>query len=252
MSDPVTAEYGQAVEVVFYPATGYGISRYKINDGNWVQRTELIPRLTYSISSIKADTTIIAETALQEYSITYELRGGDLPEGKTNPEIYTVETERFTLDNPVRPGYQFVGWTTSALASTGTTEMTVEKGTTRDLTFYAVWAPATAQLTIATTCDDSDQSFIFTIVGQPEDAAVGTVEMDVVLVGNDSVTIRDLPVGSYTITEKDGWSWRQEERISSGSFWLDTGMTKNFAFVSVDRIYWFSDMSYGKSKKGGQ
>ena len=32
--------------------------------------------------------------------------------------------------------------------------------------------------------------------------------MDVAIHGNGSVTIRDLPVGTYTVTEKTNWSWR--------------------------------------------
>lgn len=34
--------------------------------------------------------------------------------------------------------------------------------------------------------------------------------MEVVIVGNSTVTIHDLPVGTYTVTEKGDWSWRYD------------------------------------------
>lgn len=52
---------------------------------------------------------------------------------------------------------------------------------------------------------DKDQSFVFNIVCEDKN-----INMIVVIVGNDSVTIKGLPVGTYTITEDAGWSWRYE------------------------------------------
>ena len=53
---------------------------------------------------------------------------------------------------------------------------------------------------------DADQSFIFEIKG--EETQTAAINMTVVLYGNDSVTIKDLPVGKYKVTEKTNWSWR--------------------------------------------
>lgn len=52
---------------------------------------------------------------------------------------------------------------------------------------------------------DKNQSFVFNIV-----CADKNINMQVVIVGNDSVTIKGLPVGTYTITEDANWSWRYE------------------------------------------
>lgn len=45
------------------------------------------------------------------YSIIYNLNGGTL--SSTNPSTYTIETSEFSLNNPVREGYTFLGWTMS-------------------------------------------------------------------------------------------------------------------------------------------
>ena len=49
---------------------------------------------------------------------------------------------------------------------------------------------------------DENQSFIFHVTGS------SGIDLTVTIVGNGSVTIKDLPVGTYTITEETNWSWR--------------------------------------------
>ena len=48
---------------------------------------------------------------------------------------------------------------------------------------------------------DEDQSFLFTVTG-PD------YSTEVIIVGNDSVTLKNLKIGTYTVTENTGWSWR--------------------------------------------
>lgn len=44
------------------------------------------------------------------YNITYDLDGGSLPSGQSNPTTYTARKESFTLNNPTKTGYTFAGW----------------------------------------------------------------------------------------------------------------------------------------------
>lgn len=44
------------------------------------------------------------------YSINYDLDGGSLPTGQSNPTTYTTRKESFTLNNPTKTGYTFAGW----------------------------------------------------------------------------------------------------------------------------------------------
>lgn len=55
---------------------------------------------------------------------------------------------------------------------------------------------------------DEQQSTIYTIVGKIGENEI--VRMNVVICGNDSVTICGLPVGSYTVEENTDWAWRYD------------------------------------------
>ena len=51
---------------------------------------------------------------------------------------------------------------------------------------------------------DENQSFVFRVTKNDD----SNFSMDVVIHGNDSVTIKGLKPGTYTVTEEIGWSWR--------------------------------------------
>lgn len=66
------------------------------------------------------------------YTITYNLDGGSA----SNPNTYNIESATFTLNNPTKTGYTFVGWT----GSNGTTKQTsvsIAKGSTGNKTYAA-------------------------------------------------------------------------------------------------------------------
>ena len=54
---------------------------------------------------------------------------------------------------------------------------------------------------------DPDQTFIFHVEGIADTATAG-ISLDVVIKGNGAITIKDLPLGDYIVTEDGGWSWR--------------------------------------------
>ena len=86
-------------------------------------------------SSWLKDVTIEAVWEPISYSISYNLNGGSA----TNNTTYTVETATFTLSNPTKTGYKFLGWTGS---NGGTPELTVtiSTGTSGSLVYYANWS----------------------------------------------------------------------------------------------------------------
>ncbi|MCR5468022.1 MAG: MucBP domain-containing protein [Lachnospiraceae bacterium] len=70
------------------------------------------------------------------YSITYDLNGGSL--SKSNPETYTVESDKITLNNPTKDGYDFTGWTGSN-GDDPDTSVSIKKGSTGDKKYKANW-----------------------------------------------------------------------------------------------------------------
>lgn len=51
---------------------------------------------------------------------------------------------------------------------------------------------------------DENQSFLFRVTGP------GGFSLDVVVVGNDSTTIKHLPLGTYSVQELSDWAWRYD------------------------------------------
>ncbi len=75
----------------------------------------------------------------KSHKVTYDLAGGKLPEGTTNPDSYTAEDPDFTLNNPVRDGYVFEGWTGTDLPEKPTVTVTVDTADNKEKTFTANW-----------------------------------------------------------------------------------------------------------------
>lgn len=53
---------------------------------------------------------------------------------------------------------------------------------------------------------DENQTFLFHIKGNDENTK--NIELTVTVHGNGKTTVANLPIGSYTVTEKTDWSWR--------------------------------------------
>lgn len=93
-------------------------------------------------TTIEAATTIYAKWTPVLYSIDYDYNGGSVSLDKLNPVFYTVETETFVLNNPDRDGYDFKGWTTKD-DSKAETVVTINKGSSGNLKYKAVWEKKT-------------------------------------------------------------------------------------------------------------
>ncbi len=86
-----------------------------------------------------------------EYSITYVLNGGKV---SSNPNKYTEYSSTFTLNNPTKDGYKFIGWTFEG-QSTPKLSVTIVSGTTGNLTFTANWLANQYLLTL-----DADEGIL--------------------------------------------------------------------------------------------
>ena len=91
------------------------------------------------IEGLTGDRKYIANWEAIEYTITYDLDGGEQPE-ISNPETYTIETGDIILQEPIRAGYEFLGWTGTGIESEEPIkEVTINSGSTEDREYIAHW-----------------------------------------------------------------------------------------------------------------
>ena len=140
--------------------------------------------------------------------------------------------------------YTFTGW---------------DKDVTAPITNHTIYvaqytsAPIYSELTIETTNGNPNQNYVFTVTGTPENTTLfgNRISLQVVVDGNSSVTIQDLPVGNYVVHEKFTWCWRQtalgnKDAELTGS---KTSDTVTFDYGTEEQLFWLNGYSY-KRKKG--
>ena len=88
----------------------------------------------------------VATFAPITYNLTYDLAGGKLADDSANPATFNIESDNFTLVNPTRTGYDFMGWTGTGL-SEATKTLTIAKGSTENRKYTATWKAITYNLT---------------------------------------------------------------------------------------------------------
>ena len=84
---------------------------------------------------VNSEYVLYAVWKIKTYTIEYNLNNGTAP---SNKQSYTVETESFTLENPLRDGYTFIGWSGTDIADKSTA-VTIEKGSIGNKSFTANW-----------------------------------------------------------------------------------------------------------------
>ena len=87
----------------------------------WYDNEELTGEKVTAIAEFR-NYKLYASWTVVQYDIIYNLNGGE--NNESNPETYTIE-EAVKLANPIRLGYEFVGWSNDgeiALGSTGNKE----------------------------------------------------------------------------------------------------------------------------------
>jgi chitinase len=81
------------------------------------------------------DLSLYADWNTINYNIVYNIDGGV---NGINPDTYTIETPEFSLNNPSKDNYRFLGWRLDEQLKKDA-DTTIETGSTGDLVFYADW-----------------------------------------------------------------------------------------------------------------
>lgn len=149
-------------------------------------------------------------------------------------------------------GFKFVGWFKDQACTQPVDATWIENNkiipqkTTEAYeaaTYYAKFDYAVADLTIKQVggIADENQTFIYVVTGGdlPESG------IKVAVKGNNSVTIRNLKIGSYTVTEETNWNWRCGTTGGSQSITLQGAQTNEVRFTNtVSNSKWLSGNAY--------
>lgn len=158
-------------------------------------------------------------------------------------------------------GFKFVGWykdeaCTEAVNAGWVTDNMLTPDKTKNYgtaespvmgyeaaTYYAKFDYAVADLTIKQVGEiaDVNQTFIYVVTGGdlPESG------IKVAVKGNSSVTIKNLKIGSYTVTEETNWNWRCGTTGGSQSITLQGAQTNEVRFTNtVSNSKWLSGNAY--------
>ena len=96
-----------------------------------------------------------------EYTITLDTNGGPV----VSPIKYTVE-DSFTLPYPLRPGYEFAGWTLDGSGMLPFTPLIIYPGTTGDLHYKAEWRLAEYTITMDLDGGSGQEKVVYTITDE--------------------------------------------------------------------------------------
>ena len=96
-----------------------------------------------------------------EYTITLDTNGGLV----VSPIKYTVE-DSFTLPYPLRPGYEFAGWTLDGSGMLPFTPLIIYPGTTGDLHYKAEWRLAEYTITMDLNGGSGQEKVVYTITDE--------------------------------------------------------------------------------------
>ncbi len=132
--------------------TGYTFTGWSGTDLDGEDNLEV----TIAIGST-GDRSYTAHYSLDTYSITYDLKGGSL--SSDNPTEYTYLTDDFTLNNPTKTGYSFLGWTGSN-GDIPQTTVTIPQNSFGDKSYTANWQVNNYKVTLNRGGADSGTPYV--------------------------------------------------------------------------------------------
>lgn len=177
------------------------------------QRLELVKNYTatfelYDSNGMKKDTvTLTVSGVANDGSVT--VTGEFAQASSLSDGTYTIkETSYGTLTGYVWESTTYNGGTS---ADGGVSVSISNNSPVAAVTVTNAYKIGLADLTIKKTGAqgiDENQTFIFKVIGT--DNNTKDIALTVTIHGDGSVTIKDLPIGNYTVTEVTDWSWRYE------------------------------------------
>ena len=128
----------------------------------WTGEGIIMPQLNVTIpTGSTGNKAYTANWQVIEYTITLDTNGGP----NVSPIKYTVE-DSFTLPYPLRPGYEFAGWTLDGSGMLPATTLIIYYGTTGDLHYKAEWRLAEYTITMDLNGGSGKEKVVYTITDE--------------------------------------------------------------------------------------
>ena len=128
----------------------------------WTGEGIIMPQLNVTIpTGSTGNKAYTANWQVIEYTITLDTNGGP----NVSPIKYTVE-DSFTLPYPLRPGYEFAGWTLDGSGMLPATTLIIYYGTTGDLHYKAEWRLAEYTITMDLSGGSGKEKVVYTITDE--------------------------------------------------------------------------------------
>ena len=128
----------------------------------WTGEGIIMPQLNVTIpTGSTGDKAYTANWQVIEYTITLDTNGGP----NVSPIKYTVE-DSFTLPYPLRPGYEFAGWTLDGSGMLPATTLIIYYGTTGDLHYKAEWRLAEYTINMDLNGGSGKEKVVYTITDE--------------------------------------------------------------------------------------
>lgn len=139
MSDQnFTYDVEQALSNNAFTRNGYTFKSWKYGtNGQTYTNGQVVKNLTSADNGV---ITLSAQWRAVEYKVSFDLNGGELGEGQSNPTSYDINSENFSPMNPTKKGYDFDGWLLSGDNTGGMSrDLTIPQGTTGNREYIAQW-----------------------------------------------------------------------------------------------------------------
>lgn len=172
---------------------------------------------------VKDDADVITKNIIYVYYTELSVRldfkiVGGTGCGSVNPEYTHVKIDSdlsATATATANKKHRFIGWYRDKNCTqliTTDKQLTLLRPSTgwMPYTYYAKFEPAVGNLTIVRENAEQGQVFVYAVQNVETGEAIY-----VSIVGNNQITVCDLPMGEYIITQQNDWSWRYDDSAQS-------------------------------------
>lgn len=133
----ITVKYDEKIKLSknLFTKNGYSFEGWKTNSESYIEYLD--EEYVINLTNDSEVVTLMAVWEMEPYWIDYDLNDGNFDGEVYPPEIYYVD-EEIIISNPVKEGFEFLGWTGSN-GDTPKVDLVLPIGTYGDKQFVANW-----------------------------------------------------------------------------------------------------------------